>query len=1805
MKNRLYLLSVCLMFCAAIYAAPVDPMRALQVAQEFVPVKATPQHKAKGQTPTPASQIVYTHYMLKSGKPAIYVVNISDAFAIVSADDVAHPILGYNYSKAWPTDGNLPPQVKSFFDDLAQQMEAAAEHPRDTEMADEWQNPRKAPSRAKANNNLPDSVGPLLTTTWNQGQYYNALCPADGQGPDGHVYTGCVATAMAQIINYWGQQQTIHTRGKHSYNSNYGTLEVDFGNNTYDFAHMTDTLANENTTEEIYAVATLMRDCGVAVNMSYGPSESSTLPQEARAALINFFGFSPNTSYAERNYFSATDWNALLRENIAANQPILYSGFGSGGHSFVCDGYKTDDYFHFNFGWGGFFDGWFLSNAVNPLPGYEYSSNQTAIVGIVPDATGNVILGKIQGTSTFVVDEPLEFYHMMGHNAYEGSYFNYACDNNIIFISSDDSKQLVADILEFEDQNVTIYDGPIGGELRTLTAGGENDLSPVVSTTDKLLLTYNGNLYPIGFHLVISQNSNCRMVSNILTSVDTTTIHLQWTENGTATQWEVEYGEEGFSIGNGVRRTLTSTSCDITELLKLTHYDIYVRSICGVDEYSSWHKVRVMTGAPYWQDIVTSTPETFVYDNENQTVYISCAEDFVWYTKGWCDYKAVFVSNIDLGGFKWKPVWFSSDNINIDGNNFVIKNLYINEISGQAAIFSHLNGNIKNLGIEDAHVKGGASLTGVLCAELNGNAHVTNCYITNSIVEGVDVVGGLIARNFGTISNCYANVSMFGNRWTGVLTGDSHGNISNCYAAGSIQLRSFCYYAGISAYAASGVISNCYSVDFPMGVVGYKGQTLISDTSSFYKNGEEWILRTPIAFEKGIENNLLNALNEIVKQLNDSSIRTWKADTQNENNGLPVFGNLYNVTCPNIQNLSVQNSIQNEQNCVIINWQEVGEANSWEIKYKKEGLPDDSSHILSVNNKPTILYNLSLGHEYIISVRSVFEDNHSGWVSVKEMVDLPFWTDVVIEQPAGFFEDTDGNVTISSAEGLTWLAILVNGFHGNNAKTYEGKTISLTADIDLQGYRWYPIGREWYANPDYYTCFKGTFRGNNHTISNLYVNCSEINLGLFGFAGNGASFSNIKLTNGIVNSYVCHTDFGNYGGLLGLGNDIKEIINCSSNVSVKGTMAVGSLCGWLSDNEGETTIISNCSASGDVYGRESTAGLIGEARGVIIQNCYATGNVHILEGNWNSWYRGGLIGNLMSNAVVRNCYSIGNVELEEMSNYLGKVIGCCYMNSITQNVYGLKDDILPLTDFSTDAISDTSSFIVSNGQQVLITPITLSGNIYNNLLDVLNAWVAKTNDPTLKTWVMDELGTNGGFPILGDNYTPTCYNPTNLHVTNATIKGDSIIRTRFEWEQEGSPLSWELMYVTPQQSLDSGIIIPISSNPCELTILPVGKILDLYVRAICEEDEKSDWSKPVRFIPDKLHWTEVVTSRPEGYQEDGNGNVFISSAEGLAWFASVMNELNGNSGSPIIKNVYLTSDIDLSEYRWTSINALYSTFEGNNHTINGLYCNEYADYQGLFGTIHGVVRNLNINNSTIAGLTQNGTIAGAVGGYIINCAVNGNISGVMWTGGLVGRANGLIVHVHNSLFVGKVIARQDLTLPNCYNGLIGGISGEQFDAEILNSYVASDFSYAPYSGHIAGVGTGVFNYVYALNDDSGLNLTYDNLETNSSFFTRSGTSWTLNTPPYIAGAFHTDLVDALNAWVDANNSEGKYRHWVADTEIVNGGFPIFDPQDNPNPTSIDHISQEPTANSQKLLKDGQIFILRGEKVYTVTGQEVK
>lgn len=350
-------------------AAPLTPEQALERALSAEAVNSTAPGRRAVSTPGNLS-LALTVTAPQTGQNALYVFSKeNNGYLLVSADDRVEPLLGYSDSGAFNAL-DFPPAMKWWIEEYARQIGHAASS-RTIAAAVE------RPDR--------DPVAPMVTTRWNQDSPYNALCPSyDGR----RSMTGCVATAMAQIMAYhkWPAQG----KGAHEYYYRNETISLDFSKITYDWGNMIDSYANGAGTErQRSAVAQLMYSCGVSTNMAYSPSQSGTADAYVPGALVDYFDYDAGIRYAERDYFGLLDWEEFIYEQLRDYGPVQYSGSSSdGGHSFVCDGYSSDGFFHINWGWGGMSDGYFRLSALDPASqgiggsssGFNY--NQAVVANI-------------------------------------------------------------------------------------------------------------------------------------------------------------------------------------------------------------------------------------------------------------------------------------------------------------------------------------------------------------------------------------------------------------------------------------------------------------------------------------------------------------------------------------------------------------------------------------------------------------------------------------------------------------------------------------------------------------------------------------------------------------------------------------------------------------------------------------------------------------------------------------------------------------------------------------------------------------------------------------------------------------------------------------------------------------------------------------------------------------------------------------------------------------------------------------------------------------------------------------------------------------------------------------------------------------------------------------------------------------------------------------------------------------------------------------------------------------------------------
>lgn len=248
-------------------------------------------------------------------------------------------------------------------------------------------------------------VEALVQTTWSQREPYNNLCP---KVSNGKCYpTGCVATALSQIMNYHKYPEHGIGKKQYSFKPEEGVGEIlsaDFENTTYEWDKMLNNYVKGSySDEEANAVATLMLHCGVAVEMGYTSSGSGAYSSEARNGLMKFFGYNENAGLVSRDYYSLEQWMGMIYSELNKNRPLYYAGSDktSGGHAFVIDGYDETGLVHVNWGWGADGgNGYYDITLLNPS-NYQFNLGQTMIVGIdLPTA-------EVTYESHLVSDDPM------------------------------------------------------------------------------------------------------------------------------------------------------------------------------------------------------------------------------------------------------------------------------------------------------------------------------------------------------------------------------------------------------------------------------------------------------------------------------------------------------------------------------------------------------------------------------------------------------------------------------------------------------------------------------------------------------------------------------------------------------------------------------------------------------------------------------------------------------------------------------------------------------------------------------------------------------------------------------------------------------------------------------------------------------------------------------------------------------------------------------------------------------------------------------------------------------------------------------------------------------------------------------------------------------------------------------------------------------------------------------------------------------------------------------------------------------
>ncbi|MCB2221303.1 MAG: C10 family peptidase [Bacteroidetes bacterium] len=497
MKTRQYFSILILLFCIQLFASPVDLHQAEKVAIHFY---CAQYNQYEGLVTLNQIKVLSVNTEADEIHSYYYVFHFNKGgFVIVAADDRLTPVLGYSLDQSFEIDhGNT--NLQWWMDQYKGQVKYACEQQlQATEKVNRlWQQYTEydgAPSMTKTKT---DQVGPLITSLWDQGLPFNLICPEDPQGPGGHALTGCVATAYAQMLYYW--RFPIHGSGYHCYtpasHPEYGEQCADFENTWYQWDEMCDDPLTPNM-----AIAELMYQVGVALEMDYGPAASGAMGYPEQ--METWFRISTDYDSLRRDFYTNEEWVNIIMDQLNQHYPVGYIGFTpnmSSGHMWICDGYQDSTYYHMNWGWGGSSNGYYTLDNLQGFNTYQFIG-----INFYPDMVNNTYPNCAAGPDTLT--------------AFEGSIcdgsgpvFDYLDNTEASWLidpqtAFDSVTSIVLQIIQLDLINdgdvLMVYDGPDNSSPLLAEITGNMPPDDILSSGNQLYIefTTNGTGTAQGFYL--------------------------------------------------------------------------------------------------------------------------------------------------------------------------------------------------------------------------------------------------------------------------------------------------------------------------------------------------------------------------------------------------------------------------------------------------------------------------------------------------------------------------------------------------------------------------------------------------------------------------------------------------------------------------------------------------------------------------------------------------------------------------------------------------------------------------------------------------------------------------------------------------------------------------------------------------------------------------------------------------------------------------------------------------------------------------------------------------------------------------------------------------------------------------------------------------------------------------------------------------------------------------------------------------------------------------------------------------------
>ena len=392
------LLPILLLFATMMaWAGNVTESEALQKAKAFIDGQRTTHPQRQMRLAAKSTQVNKKLTTVVEDRYYVFNVGQDNGYVIVSADDRTPAILGYADEGSFDVD-RIPDNMRSWLQGYTEQLEYLSTHAT-TKMAEITEH---------------QAIRPLIQSTWDQGEPYYNKCPMDGNY---RSLTGCLATAMAQILNYYKYPEATTATIPGYTTVNKQITVDDIPVTTIDWANMKNKYTGNESAVQKDAVATLMQLCGASIKMDYSYNDSYAYIFYVSESLRNYFDYDAGTRHADRRYYFAKEWDELIYTELEEKRPVYFLGQSlGGGHAFIIDGYSKEGLYHVNWGWGGSCNGYFLLSILDPrnnsgngasTSNDGYSMDQEIVIGIQPNTGKEPVVEIKMSTNSIYTDQTI------------------------------------------------------------------------------------------------------------------------------------------------------------------------------------------------------------------------------------------------------------------------------------------------------------------------------------------------------------------------------------------------------------------------------------------------------------------------------------------------------------------------------------------------------------------------------------------------------------------------------------------------------------------------------------------------------------------------------------------------------------------------------------------------------------------------------------------------------------------------------------------------------------------------------------------------------------------------------------------------------------------------------------------------------------------------------------------------------------------------------------------------------------------------------------------------------------------------------------------------------------------------------------------------------------------------------------------------------------------------------------------------------------------------------------------------------